>query len=105
MQALKAACNEAIGVLVSRTSHASAIWDRLLAVVVVAPSARDDPSTGRYDISYQLAEIEVSACPSNNNVIDYVRTARVAGCAASCHFCEGVVSEVIAGTLLHRRLF
>ena len=60
MQALKAACDEAIAVLVSRTGQASATWERLLAAVVVEPSVHDDPSTGRYDISYQLAEIEVS---------------------------------------------
>lgn len=59
MQALKAACDEAIAVLVSRTGQASAIWERLLAAVVVALSIPDDPSTARYDISYQLAEIEV----------------------------------------------
>lgn len=86
MQALKAACNEAIGVLVSRTSHASAIWERLLAAVVVAPSARDDPSTGRYDISYQLAEIEVRALFPI--VIIHVYTASLAGCATSCHICK-----------------
>ncbi|KAL3148728.1 hypothetical protein ABBQ38_014140 [Trebouxia sp. C0009 RCD-2024] len=60
-QALKAGCDEAIAVLVSRTGQASAIWERLLAAVVVAPSMSDDPSTGRYDISYQLAEIESRA--------------------------------------------
>lgn len=59
VQALKAACDDAIAVLVSRTGQASAMWERLLAAVVVAPSMSDDPSTGRYDISYQLAEIEV----------------------------------------------
>ena len=62
MQALKAACGEAIMVLVSRTGQASAIWERLLAAVVVEPNIHDDPSTGRYDISYQLAEVEVRLC-------------------------------------------
>lgn len=59
MQALKAACDEALAVLVSRTGQASAMWERLLAAMVVQPNIHDDPSTGRYDISYQLAEIEV----------------------------------------------
>ena len=60
MQKLKAACNEAIGVLVAATGQTSAIWDRLQAAVVVAPSMQDDTAVGQYDISYQLAEIEVS---------------------------------------------
>lgn len=59
LQRLKAACNEAIGVLVARTGQTSTIWDRLLAAVVVAPSMQDDSAVGQYDISYQLAEIEV----------------------------------------------
>ena len=59
LQALKAACNEAIGVLVARTGQAAAIWDRLLAAVVVAPAAQTDSAIVKYDISYQLAEIEV----------------------------------------------
>ena len=63
MQALKAACDEAITVVVSRTGQASSIWERLLAAVVVEPNIHDDPSTGRYDISYQLAEIEVRLLP------------------------------------------
>lgn len=66
VQALKAACDEAIAVLVSRTGQASAIWERLLAAVVVAPSMSDDPSTGRYDVSYQLAEIEVTLLMSGH---------------------------------------
>lgn len=67
VQALKAGCDEAIAVLVSRTGQASAIWERLLAAVVVAPSMSDDPSTGRYDISYQLAEIEVTPLVSGHS--------------------------------------
>ncbi len=59
LQKLKAACNEAIGVLVTATGQTSAIWDRLQAAVVVAPSTQDDSAVGQYDISYQLAEIEV----------------------------------------------
>lgn len=59
MQALKAGCDDAIAVLVARTGQASAIWERLLAAVVVEPNIHDDPSTGRYDISYQLVEVEV----------------------------------------------
>ena len=59
MQKLKAACNEALGVLVAATDQTSAIWERLQAAVVVAPSMQDDSAVGQYDISYQLAEIEV----------------------------------------------
>jgi len=59
LQKLKAACNEAIGVLVAATGQTSAIWERLQAAVVVAPSMQDDTAVGQYDISYQLAEIEV----------------------------------------------
>ncbi len=59
LQKLKAACNEAIGVLVAATGQASAIWERLQAAVVVAPSMQVDTAVGQYDISYQLAEIEV----------------------------------------------
>ena len=60
LQKLKAACNEAIGVLVAATGQTSAVWERLQAAVVVAPSMQDDTAVGQYDISYQLAEIEVS---------------------------------------------
>ncbi|KAL0044481.1 hypothetical protein WJX82_009054 [Trebouxia sp. C0006] len=60
-QKLKAACNEAIGVLVAATGQTSAIWERLQAAVVVAPSMQDDTAVGQYDISYQLAEIEARA--------------------------------------------
>ena len=59
LQKLKAACNEAISVLVAATGQTSAIWERLQAAVVVAPSMQDDTAVGQYDISYQLAEIEV----------------------------------------------
>lgn len=45
--------------LVVATGQTSAIWDRLQAAVVVAPSMQDDTAVGQYDISYQLAEIEV----------------------------------------------
>ena len=75
MQALKAACDEAIAVVVSRTGQTSAIWERLLAAVVVEPNIHDDPSTGRYDISYQLAEIEVKLCmPCQPCIALYVLT-------------------------------
>jgi len=66
LQKLKAACNEAIGVLVAATGHTSAIWERLQAAVVVAPSMQDDTAVGQYDISYQLAEIEVSILVNPN---------------------------------------
>jgi len=46
-------------VLVAATGQTSAIWERLQAAVVVAPSMQDDTAVGQYDISYQLAEIEV----------------------------------------------
>ncbi|DBA92469.1 TPA: hypothetical protein ACH3X1_002702 [Trebouxia sp. C0004] len=60
-QKLKAACNEAIGVLVAATGHVSAMWDRLQAAVVVTPGMQVDSAVGQYDISYQLAEIEARA--------------------------------------------
>ena len=46
--------------LVAATGQTSAVWERLQAAVVVAPSMQDDTAVGQYDISYQLAEIEVS---------------------------------------------
>ena len=60
LQALKAACNEALSVIVARGGQVGPMWDRLLAAVVVTPDSHDDSAVSQYDISYQLNEIEVS---------------------------------------------
>lgn len=59
LQTLKAACDEAISVMVARGGQAGAMWERLLAAVVVMPDSQDDAAVSQYDISYQLNEIEV----------------------------------------------
>lgn len=57
-QELKAALDEAIASLARRADLAAALWERLTAAVVVQPSAADNPAVPRYDLSYQLNEIE-----------------------------------------------
>lgn len=47
--------------MVARGGQAGAMWDRLLAAVVVTPDSQDDAAVSQYDISYQLNEIEASA--------------------------------------------
>ena len=47
--------------MVARGGQAGAMWERLLAAVVVTPDAQDDAAVSQYDISYQLNEIEASA--------------------------------------------
>lgn len=59
MQELKAALDEAIASLARRPDLAAALWERLVAAVVVAPASADSPAVPRYDLSYQLNEIEV----------------------------------------------
>ncbi len=61
MQELKAALDEAIASLARRPDLAAALWERLVAAVVVAPASADNPAVPRYDLSYQLNEIEVRA--------------------------------------------
>lgn len=45
--------------MVARGGQAGAMWERLLAAVVVMPDSQDDAAVSQYDISYQLNEIEV----------------------------------------------
>ncbi|KAL4441042.1 hypothetical protein ABPG77_010473 [Micractinium sp. CCAP 211/92] len=60
-QELKAALDEAIASLARRPDLAAALWERLVAAVVVAPASADNPAVPRYDLSYQLNEIEARA--------------------------------------------
>lgn len=59
LQELKAALDEAIASLARRPDLAAALWERLVAAVVVSPASTDNPAVPRYDLSYQLNEIEV----------------------------------------------
>ena len=45
--------------LARRPDLAAALWERLVAAVVVSPASTDNPAVPRYDLSYQLNEIEV----------------------------------------------
>lgn len=58
-QELKAALDEAIAALARRPDLAAALWERLVAAVVVQPAAGEAAAVPRYDLSYQLNEIEV----------------------------------------------
>lgn len=58
-QELKAALDGAIAAAACRADVAAALWERLLAAVVVAPIAEPGLAVPRYDLSYQLNEIEV----------------------------------------------
>ena len=58
-QELKAALDEAIAALARRADLAAALWERLLAAVVVQPASGEAAAVPRYDLSYQLNEIEV----------------------------------------------
>ena len=60
-QEVKAALDDAIAAFARRPELAAALWERLLQSVVVAPSALEDGPVARYDITYQLNEIEVCA--------------------------------------------
>jgi len=61
-QELKEALDEAIASLARRADLAAALWERLAAAVVVQPATADGGATvPRYDLSYQLNEIEVGA--------------------------------------------
>lgn len=62
MQVVKAALDGAIAAFARRPDLSSALWDRLLQSVVVQPVPADDSMMvpfARYDITYQLNEIEV----------------------------------------------
>ena len=58
-QEVKAALDDAIAAFARRPDLAAALWERLLQSVVVAPSGADEGPVARYDITYQLNEIEV----------------------------------------------
>ena len=61
MQSLKAALDETIAALAKQPDLAGVLWERMLASVILQP-LRDDTrmvSLARYDISYQLNEVEV----------------------------------------------
>ena len=59
LQELKAALDDAIAALARRPELAAALWERLAAAVVVQPVAGEAAAVPRYDLSYQLNEIEV----------------------------------------------
>lgn len=58
-QELKAALDGAIASLARRADLAAALWERLASAVVVAPAVGEGAAVPRYDLSYQLNEIEV----------------------------------------------
>lgn len=59
-QELKAALDDAIASLARHPDLAAALWERLGAAVVVAPAAAGEAaSVPRYDLTYQINEIEV----------------------------------------------
>lgn len=65
-QALKAALDGALTALARRPDLAAALWERLLAAVVVQPLAMggaglETAGLSRYDLAYQLNEIEARA--------------------------------------------
>lgn len=60
-QDLKAATDRAIAALCRSPELSSTLWERLVAAVVVAPLAPDQISLPRYDLTYQLNEIETRA--------------------------------------------
>lgn len=65
-QELKASLDEAIAAVARRPDLAAALWERLLSAVVVLPySGTTFPDSGgslaRYDLAYQLNEIEARA--------------------------------------------
>lgn len=51
--------DEAIAALARRPDLAAALWERLAAAVVVQPATGEAAAVPRYDLSYQLNEIEV----------------------------------------------
>ena len=61
MQSLKAALDETIAALAKQPDLAGVLWERMLASVIVQPLREDNRmvSLARYDISYQLNEVEV----------------------------------------------
>ena len=61
VQHLKAALDNTIAALAKQPDLAGILWERLLQAVVVQPLREDThmASLARYDISYQLNEIEV----------------------------------------------
>ena len=71
MQEVKAALDVAIAAFAQRADLAEVLWERLLQSVVVAPNPFDGDLSSlmaavpRYDITYQLNEVEVSMqnCP------------------------------------------
>ena len=63
-QELKAALDEAIASLARRPDISALLLERLLAAVVVQPAAgAGQAGVPRYDITYQLNEIEVRRGP------------------------------------------
>ena len=58
-QELKGALDEAIASLARGPDLAAALWERLVAAVVVQPATAEAAAVPRYDLSYQLNEIEV----------------------------------------------
>ena len=64
MQFLKAALDDTLAALAEQPDLAGVLWERLLQAVIVQPLREDTRlvSLARYDISYQLNEIEVRPC-------------------------------------------
>lgn len=68
-QSLKAALDETIAALAKQPDLAGVLWERMLASVIVQPLREESrmASLARYDISYQLNEVEVGL----SNTIGY----------------------------------
>ena len=56
--------DDTLAALAEQPDLAGVLWERLLQAVIVQPLREDDRlvSLARYDISYQLNEIEVRSC-------------------------------------------
>lgn len=71
-QRVKAALDGAIAAFARRPELAANLWERLLQAVVVQPAPAEDSLMGpiaRYDITYQLNEIEVDLLAWNTQQV------------------------------------
>ena len=82
-QELKAALDEAIAALARRPDLAAALWERLAAAVVVAPATAETAAVPRYDLSYQLNEIEVGGRPATPSLHSELITCGGSPCSSA----------------------
>ncbi|CAK0757624.1 hypothetical protein CVIRNUC_002556 [Coccomyxa viridis] len=110
-QHLKAALDDTIAALAKQPDLAGILWERLLQAVVVQPLREDThmASLARYDISYQLNEIEaraevydevISFVQLLNNLLQHLSLLHV---EQSAHFTHFVLTDVFGQ--LHQRAY